>query len=396
MYSLLFFFSLLLFLLVSTVSTKSLRHDNNARYSSTSGYQTISYYSSVTFSDDSKAYTRTLTGQVAGYSNLTSTPVRGSFYAPGDIFNTLSCIQERKRSPLYSPHNISAPFILVLRLGECDHYSQAKFAQDLGASGVLFHAPQSKSSLTSYLATSLDIVVAFIKVPDATMIKYKTMLSSNATVTLRVRSVTSSIHASQTFYFVVFAFSVLVLLSLTWFSITYIRRCHQHFSRKYQRRRQRRETSRAMSALPTKKYKISKDADSASISSSDEPTCAVCLENFKHNDIIRPLPCSHEFHKKCIDPWLESKGNCPLCKSSILHRQTNVTVSLSVPPSTEEPAAVATGANGEVFELMAQNSSTELIPSEEGQEGEGRQEEEEGRSGRSLSSSVSTSDPLIN
>lgn len=235
-----FSLSVFLFLLVSTVSSKSLRHDNNGRYSSNSGYQTISYYSSVTFFDDFKAYS--VTGQVAGYSNLTSTPARGSFYAPGDAFNSLSCIQERKRSPLHPPLNISIPrrpFILVLRLGECDHYSQAKYAHFLGASGVLFHAPQSKSSFTSYLATSLDIVVAFIKVSDSTMSNYKNMLSSNATVSLKVMSVTSSIHASQTFYFVVFAFSVLVLLSLTWFSITYIRRCHQHFSRKYQRVRER-------------------------------------------------------------------------------------------------------------------------------------------------------------
>ena len=33
--------------------------------------------------------------------------------------------------------------------------------------------------------------------------------------------------------------------------------------------------------------------------------------------------CSHEFHKKCIDPWLQSKGNCPLCKLSILKRQVS-------------------------------------------------------------------------
>ena len=234
------YFSLLLCFLVSSVSSKSLRHDNNGRYSSSSGYQTTSYYASVTFSDESSTYSRN--GQVAGYSNLTSTAARGSFFAPGEIYNSLSCVQERKRSPIYPPLNITlpkAPFILVLRLGDCDHYYQARFAQDLGASGVLFYAPQSKSSFTSYLATSLDIVVAFIKVSDTTMSRYKTLLSSNATVTLRVRSVTSSIHASQTFYFVVFAFSVLVLLSLAWFSITYVRRCHQHFSRKYQRVRER-------------------------------------------------------------------------------------------------------------------------------------------------------------
>lgn len=26
---------------------------------------------------------------------------------------------------------------------------------------------------------------------------------------------------------------------------------------------------------------------------------------------------SHEFHKKCVDPWLKIKQNCPMCKCSI-------------------------------------------------------------------------------
>lgn len=25
----------------------------------------------------------------------------------------------------------------------------------------------------------------------------------------------------------------------------------------------------------------------------------------------------HEFHKKCVDPWLKIKQNCPMCKCSI-------------------------------------------------------------------------------
>lgn len=33
--------------------------------------------------------------------------------------------------------------------------------------------------------------------------------------------------------------------------------------------------------------------DSVSVNSADEPTCAICLENFKHNEVIRPLPCRY-------------------------------------------------------------------------------------------------------
>ncbi|KAL0979004.1 hypothetical protein UPYG_G00179190 [Umbra pygmaea] len=46
--------------------------------------------------------------------------------------------------------------------------------------------------------------------------------------------------------------------------------------------------------------------------------CAVCLEQFNNNQCIRVLPCLHEFHRDCVDPWLLLQHTCPLCKRSIL------------------------------------------------------------------------------
>jgi|UniRef100_A0A2N9IJ79 E3 ubiquitin-protein ligase RNF38/44 len=46
--------------------------------------------------------------------------------------------------------------------------------------------------------------------------------------------------------------------------------------------------------------------------------CAVCLNEFQEQDMLRVLPkCSHAFHLDCIDIWLQSNANCPLCRSSI-------------------------------------------------------------------------------
>lgn len=46
--------------------------------------------------------------------------------------------------------------------------------------------------------------------------------------------------------------------------------------------------------------------------------CAVCLLEFEVNDYIRTLPvCSHAFHVDCIDIWLRSHANCPLCRAGI-------------------------------------------------------------------------------
>ncbi|CAD5325908.1 unnamed protein product [Arabidopsis thaliana] len=46
----------------------------------------------------------------------------------------------------------------------------------------------------------------------------------------------------------------------------------------------------------------------------DELTCSVCLEQVTVGEIVRTLPCLHQFHAGCIDPWLRQQGTCPVCK----------------------------------------------------------------------------------
>ena len=46
--------------------------------------------------------------------------------------------------------------------------------------------------------------------------------------------------------------------------------------------------------------------------------CAVCLNEFQEDEKLRIIPnCSHIFHIDCIDVWLQSNANCPLCRTSI-------------------------------------------------------------------------------
>ncbi|XP_068995281.1 RING finger protein 215 [Embiotoca jacksoni] len=72
-----------------------------------------------------------------------------------------------------------------------------------------------------------------------------------------------------------------------------------------------------MSSLKTKMYRQPKPwCDPSQPVETDN--CAVCLEPFNNNQCLRVLPCLHEYHRDCVDPWLLLQQTCPLCKRSIL------------------------------------------------------------------------------
>jgi hypothetical protein len=50
----------------------------------------------------------------------------------------------------------------------------------------------------------------------------------------------------------------------------------------------------------------------------DEKECAVCLSQFEKGDLVRMLPCRHEFHADCIDKWLlEKDRRCSCCRVDV-------------------------------------------------------------------------------
>lgn len=62
---------------------------------------------------------------------------------------------------------------------------------------------------------------------------------------------------------------------------------------------------------------VSLNIGSSKGSLEDELTCSVCLEQVNDGELIRSLPCLHQYHANCIDPWLRQQGSCPVCKFKI-------------------------------------------------------------------------------
>jgi len=48
----------------------------------------------------------------------------------------------------------------------------------------------------------------------------------------------------------------------------------------------------------------------------ENPLCSICLTDITLNK--KELGCKHNFHKQCIDKWLEKKSNCPICRKEVI------------------------------------------------------------------------------
>ncbi|XP_065009699.1 E3 ubiquitin-protein ligase SDIR1-like isoform X3 [Musa acuminata AAA Group] len=75
-------------------------------------------------------------------------------------------------------------------------------------------------------------------------------------------------------------------------------------------------SSSSVSATEQKRQESSK-LDGDLKTPEDELTCSVCLEQVGVGELIRSLPCLHQFHAICIDPWLRQQGTCPVCKHRV-------------------------------------------------------------------------------
>jgi hypothetical protein len=68
----------------------------------------------------------------------------------------------------------------------------------------------------------------------------------------------------------------------------------------------------------------------------DGTECSVCLTEFQEDESLRLLPkCSHAFHTPCIDTWLRTHKNCPLCRSPIVSDNFVAQVAVPVPTTSD-------------------------------------------------------------
>ncbi|KAM3342429.1 RING-H2 finger protein ATL54 [Capsicum galapagoense] len=87
--------------------------------------------------------------------------------------------------------------------------------------------------------------------------------------------------------------------------------------------------------------------------------CSVCLNEFQDDESLRLLPnCKHAFHIRCIDTWLRSHTNCPLCRSCITSTVVPIDANSGTNLSTYEERMLGNDEHGE------DNSNNEVMDGE--------------------------------
>lgn len=54
--------------------------------------------------------------------------------------------------------------------------------------------------------------------------------------------------------------------------------------------------------------------------SEEEPVCAICLDELSQLPCCE-TQCSHRFHRRCMESWLDSGSVCPLCMRHVMRRR---------------------------------------------------------------------------
>ncbi|XP_013863253.1 RING finger protein 150a [Austrofundulus limnaeus] len=236
---------------------------------------------------------------------------RGQVLLPALQQDRQACDAGVRFSP--APQMQSTAWVALVAAGNCTDREKIRNVASRNASAVVIYNSANDTITMSH--SDSDNIVA-IMIPEPKGREIVALLERHIMVTMHITVGTRNLqkYVSRTsVVFVSISFIVLMIISLAWLVFYYIQRFRYANARD---RNQRRLGDAAKKAISKLQVRTLKKGDKET--ESDFDNCAVCIEGYKPNDVVRILPCRHVFHKHCVDPWLHDHRTCPMCKMNIL------------------------------------------------------------------------------
>ena len=180
---------------------------------------------------------QTFVGIYADYSNYQASVFDSQLELATD--NAFGCTSIGiESSNITRPLSFSPrPFVIMMPLSyqDCSDYLKADNAQVFGAAGVVFYylSGSADNRFHSPSRPRINIPVAAIEISEETLRVIQQQLETS-NVSIRGDHY-SNLQTSQTFYFVVFSFCILTILSCLWFVLSYVRKCRTASQRRQRR-----------------------------------------------------------------------------------------------------------------------------------------------------------------
>nr|XP_053630546.1 RING finger protein 150-like isoform X2 [Cherax quadricarinatus] len=274
----------------------------------------------LSFTDPQTGHQRTYMGEVGKFGNGAVGAASGvlvvghtALGGPPSKNNRHGC-----STPWAAPPP-AEPWVALVSRGHCSDREKVANSLALNASAILVYARDNHAHLQNIALSSFSRhhgVVVFLGHQQgedlAQMVENGTKVFVSITQGQDVKYKVTNINRTSVL-FVSVSFIILMVISLAWLIFYYIQRFRYIHAKDRLARHLCSAAKKALAKIPVKSIKSGDKEVSA-----DCECCAVCIEPYQVADTVRTLPCKHEFHKNCVDPWLLDHRTCPMCKMDIL------------------------------------------------------------------------------
>lgn len=223
--------------------------------------------------------------------------------------------------PSYGEFPKDEPWIALVRRGRCNFQQKMEHAYNSNASGIIVYNDKDgphleRMRLQHNVPKEFAAVFTFRWKGEelSRLVDNGTRVTVHISVAEVCPRSTTNINKTSVL-FVSVSFIVLMVVSLGWIIFYYVQKCRYIHAKERLSKRLCSAAKKALQKIPTR-YIRSDEKIGNELGEID--CCAICIELFKPADVVRLLPCRHEFHKLCIDPWLLENRTCPMCKMDIL------------------------------------------------------------------------------